>query len=95
MSDGELWGPDGGSREDAPTEGGDHGSRVDELFTTAIERQVAEQRNLNRLLTEVEQSMVGLRGRIDELQKQVARDVAPTADRLGALDATLRSLRES
>ncbi|HEX9890281.1 MAG TPA: hypothetical protein VGA69_12430 [Nitriliruptorales bacterium] len=75
--------------------GDDAVERVDQLFTQAVERQVAEQRNLNRLLEDVEQQMTQVRNRIDELQKQVAREAGPTLDRLGALDASLRSLRES
>lgn len=71
------------------------GDRVDSLFTDAIERQVAEQRNLNRLLQEIERSIGDVRGRVDELQTQVAREVGPTFDRLAAVDAAVTALREN
>lgn len=94
MSDDELWRADGPPRAGTP-DGDQVGSRVDELFSDAVDRQVAEQRNLNRLLTDVETAMRALDGRVEELQAQLARDVAPTADRMGTLEATVRSLRES
>ncbi len=74
---------------------GELGERVDDLFNKAVERQVAEQRNLNRLVGEVESAVASVRSRIDELQRQVARDVGPTSDKLNALDAGIRSLRET
>jgi hypothetical protein len=94
VSDDELWRADEPPRTGAP-DGDQVGSRVDELFSDAVDRQVAEQRNLNRLLTDVETAMRALDGRVEELQAQLARDVAPTADRMGTLEATVRSLRES
>lgn len=106
MSDDNLWGRDDELRakpgpgaprdDDGPHDQDDDlGARVDELFTTAVERQVAEQRNLNRLLTGLEESVATIRSRIDELQSQIARDLAPSADRIATLDATIRQLRET
>lgn len=70
-------------------------ARVDELFTTAIEHQVAEQRNLNRLLDELDRSLASVRGRLDELQNQVGRDLAPMAARLTTLEQSVRTSREA
>lgn len=70
-------------------------AHVDELFTTAMERQVAEQRNLNRLLTKLARAVTAVHGRLDEVQSQLARDVGPATDRLGAIDLSVRSSRDA
>ena len=73
----------------------DFSARVDDLFADAVERQVAEQRTLNRLLQDIEHDLSLVRDRVDELQVQLARDLGPIVDRLGGLDATLRGLRDT
>lgn len=103
MSDGadeRLWpglsdAPSGAGHEaDGPGADDDLDARVEDLFSSAIDRQVAEQREMNRLLADLDRSFATIRSRLDELQGQVARDVAPAADRLRSLERAIRSVQE-
>lgn len=74
--------------------GGNIESRVGDLFSEAVERQVAEQRALNRHLRELDEAVTTVRDRIAELQGQIARDLVPAADHLAGLDRALQAIRE-
>ncbi len=65
----------------------DYTRRVDEVFARAVEEQLSEQRELQALLSRVDEALVAVRAGMDQLADQVVETTTPVADSM----ATTRS----